>query len=470
MRGIIAATGAIPHHRLDRSEIKAFFGSGGGKGTRSVASYDEDTTTLAVEAGRLALHDAGPGATPAAVWFATSDPTYLDKTNASIIHAALRLDHDAAAFDLGGGVRSGIGVIRNALRSSEPCVLVTTADLRGGNPTSPDEANGGDAAAALVIGDESAGSVIAELIGAGSATAEFLDTWRSPGEAETRHWEERFAQTRFEPLAAQAWAAACKDAGVTDAQITTLVVSGAHSRAVASVTKKLGGAVGAIAPDLAATVGQVGTADAALRLTAALEVAEPGHVIALVGLADGADVLIFRTTDAIATWQPARPVSEQAAERPSNVTYAKFLSWRDRVTPQPPNRPLPTRMSAAAAGRAADWKYAFVGSKDRASGAVHLPPARVSYDGGSVDDSDPLPMADALGTVATFTVDRLAYSPSPPVIFAVVDFQGGGRLPVELTDTTPDEVAIGGTVEMTFRRLNTADGIANYFWKARPVR
>ena len=25
-------------------------------------------------------------------------------------------------------------------------------------------------------------------------------------------------------------------------------------------------------------------------------------------------------------------------------------------------------------------------------------------------------------------------------------------------------------VEMTFRRLFTADGIHNYFWKARPVR
>jgi hydroxymethylglutaryl-CoA synthase len=24
-------------------------------------------------------------------------------------------------------------------------------------------------------------------------------------------------------------------------------------------------------------------------------------------------------------------------------------------------------------------------------------------------------------------------------------------------------------VEMTFRRLFTADGIANYFWKARPI-
>jgi hypothetical protein len=25
-------------------------------------------------------------------------------------------------------------------------------------------------------------------------------------------------------------------------------------------------------------------------------------------------------------------------------------------------------------------------------------------------------------------------------------------------------------VEMTFRRLSTADGIHNYFWKARPAR
>jgi uncharacterized OB-fold protein len=78
-------------------------------------------------------------------------------------------------------------------------------------------------------------------------------------------------------------------------------------------------------------------------------------------------------------------------------------------------------------------------------------------------------MADVLGTVATFTVDRLAYSPSPPIVFAVVDFDGGGRLPVELTDVGPDEVSIGTRVEMTFRRLSEADGVINYFWKARPL-
>jgi uncharacterized OB-fold protein len=79
-------------------------------------------------------------------------------------------------------------------------------------------------------------------------------------------------------------------------------------------------------------------------------------------------------------------------------------------------------------------------------------------------------MADEAGTVVTSTIDRLAYSPRPPIVFAVVDFDGGGRLPVELTDCDPDEIGIGSRVEMTFRRLFTADGIANYFWKARPVR
>ena len=50
-----------------------------------------------------------------------------------------------------------------------------------------------------------------------------------------------------------------------------------------------------------------------------------------------------------------------------------------------------------------------------------------------------------------------------PIVFAIVDFDGGGRLPVELTDVNADELKVGDPVEMTFRRLFTADGIHNYF-------
>ena len=80
------------------------------------------------------------------------------------------------------------------------------------------------------------------------------------------------------------------------------------------------------------------------------------------------------------------------------------------------------------------------------------------------------PMADVPATVATFTIDRLAFSMSPPVVAAVIDFDGGGRFMCELTDLDPSEVNIGDRVEMTFRRLNTAKTIHNYFWKARPIR
>ena len=140
------------------------------------------------------------------------------------------------------------------------------------------------------------------------------------------------------------------------------------------------------------------------------------------------------------------------------------------VTPEPPRRPEPQRVSATAAWRSEEWKFGFVGSRDRTREAVHLPPSRVSMRGGAVDDMDPIDRADTGATIATYTIDRLAYSPSPPIVFAVLDFDGGGRFPVELTDVDPDTVDIGDRVTMTFRRLFTADGIHDYFWKAKPVR
>ncbi len=50
-------------------------------------------------------------------------------------------------------------------------------------------------------------------------------------------------------------------------------------------------------------------------------------------------------------------------------------------------------------------------------------------------------MADMPATVATYTIDRLAHSPSPPVVAAVVDFDGGGRFSCELTDVDPASVS-----------------------------
>lgn len=88
---------------------------------------------------------------------------------------------------------------------------------------------------------------------------------------------------------------------------------------------------------------------------------------------------------------------------------------------------------------------------------------------GAVDQSEPVSVRDSGGRIATFTVDRLAYSPSPPVVDVVVDFDGGGRATFEVADAVPDTLGVGGEVTMVFRRLFTAGGVHNYFWKARQV-
>jgi len=469
MRGILSAAAYVPYRRLDRAEIRATFAKGGGKGRRTVASYDEDATTLAVEAARLALRSAPdhPAATPESVWFATTTPPYADKTNATALHAALRLDRTVGAMDCAGATRSAVGALRAALGGG-PTVLVCSADLRSGAPTSADESAGGDAGAALLIGDAPEGTTLAEYLGGASLTEEFLDRWRAPGDPNAKVWEERFGESVYVPLGLEAWDLALKAAGIGADDVDRVAVVGTHGRANKALSRKLGVAEGAVADDFATTIGNTGAAAPGLALASWLEGAEPGQVLALVAMADGADVFVFRATAALAGWSPTRTVAGQI-EAGAPVPYGTFLSWRGEVALQPPNRPEPQRAAAPPAARRADWKFGFVGSRDP-SGALSLPPARISYADGSLDQGHPAPMADVAATIVTFTIDHLAYSPSPPIVFAVVDFDGGGRFPVELTDVDASALAIGDRVEMTFRRLTTADGVHNYFWKARPIR
>src|SRR5664280_3551095 len=129
MRGIVSIAGYVPYRRLQRSAVAEVFGTGGGKGTRAVASHDEDTTTMGVEAARLALRPV-PGAGPDAIWFATATPAYLDKTNATTIHAALRQAAHVAAFDFGGALRSGTGALAASAAPRRP----TSSSTAGGPP------------------------------------------------------------------------------------------------------------------------------------------------------------------------------------------------------------------------------------------------------------------------------------------------------------------------------------------------
>jgi hydroxymethylglutaryl-CoA synthase len=458
VRGIIGHGGYVPSRRLDLSTVAEVAGGGGRKGTRAVASFDEDATTMAVEASRLARR-AAVDASLQSLWFATVSPPYLDRTNATAIHAALRLPESCGAYDVIGSVRGAMGALRAA--AAQPgAALAAAADVRTGFAGGPDEAYFGDGAAALLVGTESDGRVVAEIGPWVSMTDEFVDRWRRPTEERSRVWEERFGEVRYSEVAAAAFAELLKTADLGPEQVDHLIVTGTHGRANRAVALRSGVDSDHLVPDLSSTVGNTGAAHPFLLVSSVLERAEPGQAIVLLVLADGAEAVLLRTTPEVAVRSPASSIARQV-DGGLPVSYGRYLAWRGLLPVEPPRRPEPARTSSSAAGRSVGWKFGFEGSQSP-DGSVHLPP---------LPDGDVRhPMADARGTVRTFTIDRLSYSPSPPLVFAVVDFDGGGRLPVELTDVDAVDVRVGDRVEMTFRRLASADGIHNYFWKARPYR
>lgn len=461
MVGILRYGSYVPYCRLPRSVL----GRAGGE--RAVAGFDEDATSLAVEAGREAVR--GCCVQPANLLFASTSHSYAEKLNAAIVHAALDLPGPVRSLDLASSSRSGCAALglAAALGRGAP-VLICAADVVVGAPSGLRESASGDAACAFLVGEGP--DVGAEILATASRTEELLDVWRGPEQQFARQWEERFVQQHLVPALESVFQDCLRTAGISVTELTSVAVDSAHPRIAGSWARAIGLRPTQLASDLSANVGRAGAAHAGLLLANLLDAARPGDRIAVLSAADGADAVFLAVTDRIQDARPRRQVADWLASKRNDLTYETYLKWRGILPVEPPRRPDPPRPAGPPMQRSERWKYAFVGGRCQACGAANLPPQRVCVECDAVDKMDPVSYADATARVATYTVDHLAYSLQPPVVAAVIDFEQGGRIACELADVVPDTVAMGQELEMTFRRLYTAEGVRNYFWKARPRR
>ena len=141
------------------------------------------------------------------------------------------------AYDFAGSSRSAVATLLGASAAAGGAgrgrtTLAVVSDLRTGLAGSAEERDSGDGAAAFVCAPDGA---VAELVGRGAASDEFLDRWRVPGETDSHVWEERFGEELYVPLAREAFAAALKDAGLAEGDVDHAIVTGLHVRAVKAV-------------------------------------------------------------------------------------------------------------------------------------------------------------------------------------------------------------------------------------------
>lgn len=468
MIGITAYGGYIPYHRLQRTEIQKEFGTKGLKGERAIAGYDEDSATMAVAA---ALNATGNryGLKFGGAFFATTTAPYSEKQSGTLIAAALDLPEQIRTGEFTDSLRAGTSALlsaADAVSAGHGPVLVTAADMREGGASGANEAAFGDAAAALVLGNE---AVLAALVGSASVALEITDTWRNQGDSFVRNWDERFQlEYGYGKAIPKALNALKEKTGFVPAAIAKVIFPVAAK--TQEMLLKQGFAREQVADSMTAGVGLSGAAHPLLMLVAALETAKAGDKIIVLSYGEGADALLFEVQAANEKFKPMRTVATMIENKRNDITYANYLRWRQRVDVEPPRRPEPGRPSSPFMFRNSRWNLALYGSKCKSCGTAQFPNQRVCYKCRTLDQMEPYGFRDRLGKLTTYSADHLAFSLNPPEICAVVDFEGGGRLMCNMTDVRVENVKIGQAVEMSLRKMFTAGGIHSYFWKATEVR
>jgi hydroxymethylglutaryl-CoA synthase len=170
MVGIESYGAYVPMWRVKRALIANEAGRGSMGGERAVASWDEDSLTMAVEAGADCLSGCNPRGIDG-IYFATVSSPFKQKQASSLIASALDLRKDVDTCDLASSTRAATAAVKAAYNSvqcgSSRKVLVIAADCRKARPRSEFEQIYGDGAAALLIGKD---EVIAQIEGFATQT------------------------------------------------------------------------------------------------------------------------------------------------------------------------------------------------------------------------------------------------------------------------------------------------------------
>ena len=479
--GILAYGGYIPQSRLQRSEIAKAHNwfapglQGLAKGERAIASWDEDTVTMSVEAARDCLTGLDRDAV-SAVYMASTTFPFQDRQNAGIVADALSLQSGIMTLDVGSSQRAGTSGLSIAMQNSAgsgKSTLLVTSDKRRTKAASPLEMTSGDGAAALLISEA---DVIARLLGSHTESVDFVDHYRDENNSYDYGWEERWVRDEgYMKIVPTAVNALLESSGVKADDITTFCFPVAMGRVAGTLAKNLGIPGSAVADNLQANCGEIGAAHAVVMLVHALEQAKPGDKILVAGFGQGCDALLFEATDALASFPARRGISGHLARRREETNYLRFVTQNNLLNVERGIRGEVDKVTGLSTlYRNKHMAQRFIGGICKTCGTPQFPKTKicVAPDCGEVGTQDDYPFADKISHIQSYTADKLTYSPDPPAYYGMINFEGGGRLMNDFCDIAPDfGVEVGMSMRLMFRvkDYDNNRGFRRYFWKATPT-
>lgn len=441
-------------------------------GTKSVSNADEDSITMAVEAGYDCLKEFDPNIVDALL-FATTTAPYLEKSNASIIASALDLRKDILTIDYTNSLKASTTALAAAcdMVNSEKAknVLVIASDKRNPEPMSMYEYSMGDAAAAFLISDEDLAINILDYL---SNTDDNVGPWRREKDGYIRQMQMKYDSLVFFKNMIGAFKALGKRNELDFGSVAKAAIYGSDVRVPGKIGGKLGIPGKAVLDNLFMTLGDTGNTQVFMTLIAGLKRAKSEEIILLGGYGDGADVFLMKVAD-------KNKIKELKKTRRGHLlysamtevvnTYNKYLFFRNSLNKPPYTR----KTSTVTIHRDANVVARFHGMKCSKCGTVQYPKWRSCIEPSCMETGNHEEVKlQKRGKIYTFTLDHLEGGDyyQTPIPRCVIDLDGGGRVFLNMTDCDPEEVKIGMDVELTFRKIHEGGDFFNYYWKCRPPR
>lgn len=481
MIGITSYGGYIPRMRLNRGVVYAANAwmapglIGSASGERSMANWDEDSLTMAVEAARDCVSGMDKSKIDAA-YLASVNLPFRDRLNAGILAAALNLKESIESADFTASLRAGLSAVvsgLNAVKSGDyKNVLVAAGDRRITKMGYLQELWAGDGAGALLLGSE---NVVAAYKGAYTITDDFADHFRGADQKFDYNWEERWVKDEgYLKIAPKAIKGLLEKTGVTGAEISKFIMPCSLGKVPAQIAGMVGIPKEKVPDNMHVVCGDTATAHPLVMLIAALETASPGDKLIVASFAQGCTALLFEVTDKIGLMKKKNGIKGSLADKKAETNYIKFLSHRGMLEQDWMMRAEGNwRTALTTLYRNRKMILGFMGGKCEKCGTAQYPKSDVCVNPECVAFNTQVDceFSEQPGKIMTYTSDLLTYTLDPPAHYGMVAFDNGGRTMVDFTDYEQGKISVGLPVKMVFRIRNfdKPRGFTQYFWKAKPV-
>ncbi len=476
MIGIKSYGAYLPKYLLPRELIGKAWDFPVVPGTKAVASIDEDSLTMGVEAALDCMMGLDCKKVDG-LFFATTSQVYTEKDSASLIATVLDMRSDIVTADFTDSLKSGTTALARAVDTIKAndninSILVVTADSRKPEPSTMWEYGFADGAAALLVAKED--SIPLAILDHYSISQNVTGPWRRTDEDPfVRTFEVKMDSMFYMESITKAMNELMKKNNLKPEDIDIAAYYYNNPRLHGRISKMMKFSQGVAQNGLFFQIGDVGSPVPFMLLISALRRPKDDAKIIMAGFGDGADAILMQVSDKKALRDLSKTRMGMTGHQKSMINLKNYNVYIDNKQLLQKDRYV-RKSSAVTIWRDTPSVYKWHGRRCKNCGTVQYPIMGQSCSVCRADQQFEEVQLAYKGKIFTYTLDHLVGGNyyDTPVPRCVIDLEGGGRVLLDMTEIEkPEEnVSIGMDVELTFRKVHEGAEFKNYYWKCRPVR